>query len=108
MVLGLGTGSTAGFVIAPLAARIDRKSTRLNSSHLRISYAVFCLQNTPEDVPRQGRVPVQVHEHRRVGADRHEARGRERELAGVENVFFLNDTGPPEPYPFPHQALLRS
>src|SRR3989442_2792758 len=23
--------------------RIDRKSTRLNSSHVRISYAVFCL-----------------------------------------------------------------
>src|SRR5690554_6543562 len=26
---------------------IDRKSTRLNSSHVRISYAVFCLKHTP-------------------------------------------------------------
>src|SRR5690554_7047441 len=26
------------------ANRIDRKSTRLNSSHVRISYAVFCLK----------------------------------------------------------------
>src|SRR5256885_8809390 len=26
-----------------VVARIDRKSTRLNSSHLVISYAVFCL-----------------------------------------------------------------
>src|SRR3989442_812413 len=26
------------------AARLDRKSTRLNSSHVRISYAVFCLE----------------------------------------------------------------
>src|SRR3712207_8702783 len=26
------------------AARIDRKSTRLNSSHANISYAVFCLK----------------------------------------------------------------
>src|SRR6202023_3641331 len=26
-------------------SRRDRKSTRLNSSHLRISYAVFCLKN---------------------------------------------------------------
>src|SRR3989442_9713498 len=26
------------------AARRDRKSTRLNSSHVRISYAVFCLK----------------------------------------------------------------
>src|SRR3989442_2196430 len=25
-------------------AQTDRKSTRLNSSHVRISYAVFCLQ----------------------------------------------------------------
>src|SRR5690554_7784013 len=27
-----------------LAQKIDRKSTRLNSSHVRISYAVFCLK----------------------------------------------------------------
>src|SRR5690625_5703340 len=27
-----------------LAANIDRKSTRLNSSHVAISYAVFCLK----------------------------------------------------------------
>src|SRR5690554_7317847 len=28
----------------PLLQRKDRKSTRLNSSHVRISYAVFCLK----------------------------------------------------------------
>src|SRR3712207_7012204 len=28
----------------PRAARADRKSTRLNSSHANISYAVFCLK----------------------------------------------------------------
>src|SRR3989442_4340701 len=27
----------------------DRKSTRLNSSHVRISYAVFCLQKKNQD-----------------------------------------------------------
>src|SRR5205085_12438750 len=27
----------------PIAAETDRKSTRLNSSHSQISYAVFCL-----------------------------------------------------------------
>src|SRR5438477_4883958 len=27
-----------------LTGRIDRKSTRLNSSHMSISYAVFCLK----------------------------------------------------------------
>src|SRR5256885_10049909 len=37
----------------------DRKSTRLNSSHLVISYAVFCLkkkkQDHPCDAPHSGR-----------------------------------------------------
>src|SRR3712207_6993981 len=28
--------------------RVDRKSTRLNSSHANISYAVFCLKKKPE------------------------------------------------------------
>src|SRR5690606_39518922 len=27
-----------------IAATVDRKSTRLNSSHVKISYAVFCLK----------------------------------------------------------------
>src|SRR3712207_8331290 len=30
--------------LALRAARLDRKSTRLNSSHANISYAVFCLK----------------------------------------------------------------
>src|SRR6266536_748636 len=35
----------AGFFLYPLAPpRLDRKSTRLNSSHEWISYAVFCLK----------------------------------------------------------------
>src|SRR5439155_9301137 len=31
-------------ISATEAAKIDRKSTRLNSSHVAISYAVFCLK----------------------------------------------------------------
>src|SRR5699024_11903203 len=31
------------------AAFLDRKSTRLNSSHVSISYAVFCLKQKPLD-----------------------------------------------------------
>src|SRR5438445_2521186 len=36
---------------AEVASRFfqDRKSTRLNSSHANISYAVFCLKKKPED-----------------------------------------------------------
>src|SRR2546426_3982040 len=33
-----------------LAARGDRKSTRLNSSHLVISYAVFCLKKKKKKI----------------------------------------------------------
>src|SRR3712207_8142910 len=29
----------------------DRKSTRLNSSHANISYAVFCLKQKPNSIP---------------------------------------------------------
>src|SRR3989442_2802690 len=31
-------------------ANLDRKSTRLNSSHVRISYAVFCLKTKKKDI----------------------------------------------------------
>src|SRR5256885_5537777 len=40
---------------------LDRKSTRLNSSHLVISYAVFCLKKKkkrPQHVDLRGRVPI--------------------------------------------------
>src|SRR5690606_7186671 len=33
------------------AIRIDRKSTRLNSSHVKISYAVFCLKKKKRETP---------------------------------------------------------
>src|SRR5690554_7675172 len=35
---------THGLVKRRQEGNIDRKSTRLNSSHVRISYAVFCLK----------------------------------------------------------------
>src|SRR3712207_8626334 len=43
-------------MLQPLMVRIDRKSTRLNSSHANISYAVFCLkknQNVSPSIPSQ-------------------------------------------------------
>src|SRR5256885_5024325 len=38
----------------PTTPRLDRKSTRLNSSHLVISYAVFCLKKKHTSVPARG------------------------------------------------------
>src|SRR5690554_700211 len=37
-------GQKATFTVDAYRGRQDRKSTRLNSSHVRISYAVFCLK----------------------------------------------------------------
>src|SRR5215211_7990396 len=44
--LGSHHPAPAGLAVADrdLVARLDRKSTRLNSSHTVISYAVFCLK----------------------------------------------------------------
>src|SRR2546427_3550963 len=44
-VVERGTGVAAKALGRPIAAKTgDRKSTRLNSSHSQISYAVFCLK----------------------------------------------------------------
>src|SRR5690606_40696337 len=39
----------AELVDTPATAGLDRKSTRLNSSHVKISYAVFCLKKKHSD-----------------------------------------------------------
>src|SRR3712207_7188069 len=56
----------------PRRARADRKSTRLNSSHANISYAVFCLKkkiDEGEPVARLGAVS-------NAAADQHVAVGQ--------------------------------
>src|SRR5690349_22804727 len=51
-ILHYAVESTLRFTPA-LFVDIDRKSTRLNSSHVEISYAVFCLKKktTPKKLP---------------------------------------------------------
>src|SRR5688572_31948757 len=44
-----------GIRIALGASRLDRKSTRLNSSHSQISYAVFCLKKKKKVMNRKER-----------------------------------------------------
>src|SRR3712207_8375640 len=45
LVKGAEIDHSVGFIVhRKVGDRVDRKSTRLNSSHANISYAVFCLQ----------------------------------------------------------------
>src|SRR5690554_7222753 len=41
---GFAVGETSAHEDVVQVVAVDRKSTRLNSSHVRISYAVFCLK----------------------------------------------------------------
>src|ERR1017187_6508710 len=73
----------------------DRKSTRLNSSHRGISYAVFCL--------KKKRPPLYREKPRRPAAD-----SRSWRWSGPVLVpFFFNDRAPTEFSPLPHLAPLR-
>src|SRR2546428_6106547 len=49
-----------------LLARQDRKSTRLNSSHDQISYAVFCLKKKKNDTACLTRFPITIRVHLHV------------------------------------------
>src|SRR2546422_3190475 len=54
-------GGPAGSTLRPLLERIaaDRKSTRLNSSHGYISYAVFCLKKKKKNIRTEQAYNVQ-------------------------------------------------
>src|SRR3954465_14867446 len=82
--------------------RSDRKSTRLNSSHTIISYAVFCLKKKEESgqIP-EGMVQQVIHYQQ-------EAARRFRVLVQLASFFFLMIRGPPRSTLFPYPTLFRS
>src|SRR2546430_6058940 len=49
--------------------RLDRKSTRLNSSHSQISYAVFCLKKKKEKTRRTAAATIQIADAPLQGAE---------------------------------------
>src|SRR6202030_2402924 len=69
----------------------DRKSTRLNSSHLVISYAVFCLKKRDDIAERHS-----VSRARRDENERPEFQLRRFRYA----FFFFKFSGPPQIFPF--------
>src|SRR5215510_5261053 len=95
--------------------RRDRKSTRLNSSHVASSYAVFCLKKKNggatqrRDLPALELTPLAGLEP--AGVERPVSRAvkpRDRVADGGEHalVFFFNDTATTEIYTLSlHDAL---
>src|SRR3712207_8973660 len=54
---GLGGGDDRWSWQAHYAIELDRKSTRLNSSHANISYAVFCLKKKNNTTKHLSTIP---------------------------------------------------
>src|SRR2546430_264532 len=116
--LSADSGLEPALHLLSLVARGDRKSTRLNSSHSQISYAVFCLKKKRRPLHR---VPFHggergPHQGRGgPGADARDARPGARPLddtvvrSAVQQAygfFFFNDTATTEIYTLSlHDAL---
>src|ERR1039457_5117077 len=104
-----------GRLLVPLP---DRKSTRLNSSHLVISYAVFCLKKktpqphaTPLLRPRPSSTLAALSRSVAVRGGRGDvwACARRRWLClQVVLIFFLMLRRPPRSTLFPYTTLFRS
>src|ERR1039457_4348943 len=103
--------------MAPAPYR-DRKSTRLNSSHLVISYAVFCLkkktktnQNTPQSQSQHTPTRPAQHVSVRLMSDCSRIRSVPPLPPSSVNYFFfffLMIRRPPRSTLFPYTTLFRS
>src|ERR1022692_3961511 len=81
---------------------LDRKSTRLNSSHLVISYAVFCLKKKKkQNTARRRRGSATL-----AGAGVADTSDIERERSYFFFFFFFNDTATTEIYTLSLYAAL--
>src|SRR5256885_9745795 len=70
--LAVGFGLAVGVPLGAVSGFQDRKSTRLNSSHLVISYAVFCLKKKNDAyvvLPPVSRLDVDQIQHEFLSAD---------------------------------------
>src|ERR1022692_3161148 len=93
---------------------LDRKSTRLNSSHLVISYAVFCLKK--KKLNAFGDLPIRLlSDDYFANAPRFHSYDEfeEMELHSTIRIdkqvffFFLRTGGPPISTLFPHATLFQ-
>src|ERR1039457_2104565 len=96
---------------------LDRKSTRLNSSHLVISYAVFCLKKKKKKkhkTTKQQR-PTRTYVTRLPYVQQSAIARLRRSFVDRSSshphfcfffFFFFNDTAPTDIYPLPLHAAL--
>src|ERR1035437_8362293 len=101
----VGVGShKPRWATASISTSIDRKSTRLNSSHANISYAVFCLKKkhpektevAPEDTTSSN------------ANDMWKPPPAANKIEADKFVFFLMIRRPPRSTLFPYTTLFRS
>src|SRR5215207_3302613 len=93
----------------------DRKSTRLNSSHEWISYAVFCLKKkNKQNALDVSRTDAQIPQTIRVRSDHHSLCSCRTTIfaspymAALLYFFFLMIRRPPRSTLFPYTTLFRS
>src|SRR5215204_3184820 len=105
--LVLGDSGTLALVDAD---RIDRKSTRLNSSHTVISYAVFCLKKKQLSLAPAISLAAVFESTSELGllefAPRTQLSAR-TEIAAARPLFFLMIRRPPRSTLFPYTTLVR-
>src|SRR5215216_3442338 len=89
--------------IAVLAELTDRKSTRLNSSHQIISYAVFCLKKKNKNM-----IALRERNSRDFGSPLYAVGVDRQDVVHVIGLFFLLIRPPPRSTLFPYTTLFRS
>src|SRR3954464_3352844 len=89
---------------------LDRKSTRLNSSHTIISYAVFCLKKNL-DIRGKG-APGLMYTPGTLGApscqDNPQAPSGDNTNGGTIILFFFKVPPPPKEHFFPHRPFFHN
>src|SRR5215475_13024541 len=86
----------------PGRASPDRKSTRLNSSHVKISYAVFCLKKKKKP---SFHLPKNTKKHQHPSELAIPTRARTHPRGPLLPVFFLMIRRPPRSTLFPYTTL---
>src|SRR3954468_5331504 len=93
--------SYAVFCLTGVQTCADRKSTRLNSSHVEISYAVFCLKKNVINVSKEREVSSAVD-----GVIVQQNDFSLEEAGKAQGLIFFNDTATTEIYTLSlHDAL---